>query len=99
MTSQTSLRRLLVASCAGAATVVVLPRAIPLLADTGLLRPPAHQDAHEDTENESAAEAADSPTRRSGRKTAVLAVGLVYPSYRAWRFTRALRARFSTEEN
>ncbi|MBS2534586.1 hypothetical protein KGQ20_17585 [Catenulispora sp. NF23] len=96
MTSQTSLRRLLAASCAGAATAVVLPRAIPMLADTGLLRPATHDD---DPENASAAQAADSPARRSGRKTAVLAVGLAYPSYRAWRFTRALRARFSTEEN
>ncbi|WP_194905967.1 hypothetical protein [Catenulispora rubra] len=95
MTSQTSLRRLLVASCAGAATVVVLPRAIPMLADTGLLRPPAH----DDLENESSAEAADPPTHRSGRKAAVLAVGLAYPTYRAWRVTRRLRTRFSTEAN
>ncbi|NUR57327.1 MAG: hypothetical protein HOV87_01235 [Catenulispora sp.] len=95
MTRQTSLRRLLVASCAGAATVVILPRAVPMLADTGLRQPAAP----DDTEDASAAEPAQAPAGRSSRKTAALAVCLAYPSYRAWKLTRRLRARFTDEEN
>lgn len=98
MTPQTSLRRLLVASCAGAATVVVLPRAIPMLANTGLMQPAAADDTQSAAGTEDA-QADDRPARRSGRKTAALAVCLAYPSYRAWKTTRSLRARFAADEN